>query len=193
MRHARVLLLKHLLSPCSQVSLADGTALASQCPLPGGRQDMPVEGRTCWDGGLQGLLHWRRLRATVTVTTPQLSPVQSTSVPLCPSRAHWTPSSSQKSWTLTSRHWQWPSTVPDRPPYPLLNLLERRFPNCCPTRGLRPYQLNQKVREWKPGFSSSSGDFNFRQFGNHNQRGVQSLDATVFQRLPVSYFFLFLP
>lgn len=40
MRHARVLLLKHLLSPCSQVSLADGTALVSQCPLPGGKQDM---------------------------------------------------------------------------------------------------------------------------------------------------------
>lgn len=45
MRHARVLLLKHLLSPCSQVSLADGTALASQCPLPGGRQDMLPGGR----------------------------------------------------------------------------------------------------------------------------------------------------
>lgn len=186
MRHARVLLLKHLLSPCSQVSLADGTALVSQCPLPGGKQDML--GR--WAAGPSALVttegHGHSHNSSAVSSTVNFSatvPEPCTLDAVLISEILDVNVSALTVTFYSSRS----STIPAPQPF------RAAIPKLLPNTWAAPYQLNQKVRERKPGFSRSSGDFNFRQFGNHNQRGVQSLDATVFQRLSVSYFFLFLP
>lgn len=185
MRHARVLLLKHLLSPCSQVSLADGTALVSQCPLPGGRQDMLPGGRQDmlgqWAAGPSALAttegHGHHHNSSAVSSTVNFSATVPEPCTLDAVLISETLDINVSALTVTysSRS----STIPAPQPF------RAAIPKLLPNTWAAPYQLNQKVRERKPGFSRSSGDFNFRQFGNHNQRGIQSLDATVFQRLSV--------